>query len=99
VVKPVEMLRQIRAGIVDLARQQILTVDLPGCFHAPNLLPFSTVPFAVADEEINDVFGAGLAVLPVETCSLHEQPSGLCASDDFGELFDGAMFDHWSCVS
>jgi len=56
------------------------------------------VPFATADEEINDVFGArfavGDAVLPVEGCSLHKQPSGLCARDGFGELFDGAKFDH-----
>ena len=57
-----------------------------------------TVPFAITDEEINDVFGAGVAVgdavLPVETCSLHEQPSVLCASDGLGELFDGAKFSH-----
>jgi len=62
-----------------------------------------TVPFAATDEEINDVLGARLAigdaVLPVEACSLHKQPSGSCASDGFVELFDGAKFDHWSCVS
>ena len=62
-----------------------------------------TVPFAVADEEINNVFGAcfavGDAILPVEACSLHEQSSGLCARDGFCELFDGAKFDHVACVS
>lgn len=62
-----------------------------------------TVPFAIADEEINDVLGTGLAVgdavLPVETCSLHKQFSIFCASDGFGELFDGTEFDHGSCVS
>jgi hypothetical protein len=56
------------------------------------------VPFAVADEEINDVFGAcfavGDAVLPVESCSLHKQSSGLCARDGFSELFYRAKFDH-----
>ena len=61
------------------------------------------VPFAVADKEINDVFSTrftvGDAVLPVESCSLHKQSSGLCARDGFGELFDGAKFDHWSCVA
>lgn len=31
---------QIRAGIVDLARQQVLTVDLPRRLHVPNLLRF-----------------------------------------------------------
>ena len=62
-----------------------------------------TIPFAVADEEINDIFGArfavGDAVLPIENCSLHKQSSDSCARDGFGELFDGAKFDHWSCVS
>ena len=57
-----------------------------------------TVSFAVADEEINDVFRArfavGDAVLPVESCSLHKQSSSSCARDGFGELFDGAKFDH-----
>jgi len=42
-----------------------------------------TVPFAVADEEINNVFSTrfaiGDAVLSVESCSLHKQSSGLRA--------------------